>query len=300
MNDRELSLRRLRVLLELSRLDSMREVADELGMTTSSVSQHLAVLAEEVGSALIEPVGRRVRLTPAGRRLAEHAVTILAAVEAARRDLDPSSEPSGVVRVAGFASGIRRSLLPALVEIDTSAPGVDMRMSEHEPLEALALLGGDDIDVALVYDYELAPLDLRNDMTAHRLWTLRWALGVPSHAPPGELSSFADEDWIVNSRNTADEDVLHTLASMGGFSPRIVHRIDSLELVEDLIVAGHGIGLLPCVPVNRPGVRLLPLDDPSVTMRVYAVVRRGREQWPPVRLLLETLSRDHGASARDR
>ena len=297
MNEIELSFRRLRVLLELSRLDSMREVGDELGMTTSSVSQHLAVLANDVGSALIEPVGRRVRLTPAGRRLAEHAVTILAAVEAARRDLDPSSEPSGVVRVAGFASGIRRSLLPAMVELDTSTPGVDMRMSEHEPLEALDLLGRDDIDVALVYDYDLAPLAFRNDMTPHQLWSLRWGLGVPSSTPRGPLSTFADYDWIVNSRNTADEDVLHTLASMAGFSPRIVHRIDSLELVEDLIVAGHGIGLLPCVPVTRPGVRLLPLNDPTVTMRVYAVVRRGREQWPPVRVLLENLSRDQEAPA---
>ena len=293
MNERDVSLRRLRVLLELSRVDSMREVGDELGMTTSSVSQHLTVLAHEVGATLIEPVGRRVRLTPEGRRLAEHAVTILAAVEAARHDLDPSSEPSGVVRVAGFASGIRRSLLPAMVEIGTSTPGVDMRMSEHEPLEALDLLGSDDIDVALVYDYELAPLTLRNDMTAHPLWTRPWGLGVPASTRSGPLSDFADHDWIVNSRNTADEDVLHTLAAMAGFSLRIVHRIDSLDLVEDLIVAGHGIGLLPCAPVNRPGVSILPLDDPTVIMRVYAVVRRGREQWPPVRVVLENLSRDH-------
>lgn len=297
MNETELSFRRLRVLLELSRLDSMREVGDELGMTTSSVSQHLAVLANEVGCALIEPVGRRVRLTPAGQRLAEHAVTILAAVEAARRDLDPSSEPSGVLRVAGFASGIRRALLPATIEMDTSAPGVHMRMSEQEPLEALDLLGSDEIDVALVYDYDLAPLALRNDMTSHPLWSLRWGLGVPSSTPPGQLSTFADYDWIVNSRNTADENALHTLASMAGFSPRIVHRIDSLELVEDLIVAGHGIGLLPYTPVSRPGVRLLPLNDPCVTMRVYAIVRRGREQWPPVRILLENLSRGQEAPA---
>lgn len=296
MNESDLSLRRLRVLLELSRLDSMREVGEELGMATSSVSQHLSALAAEVGAALIEPVGRRVRLTPEGRRLADHAVTILAAVEAARLDLDPRSEPSGVVRVAGFASGIRRSLLPVLAEIDTIAPGVDMQMSEHEPLEALALLGSDDIDVALVYDYDLAPLALRNDMTAQPLWSLRWSLGVPSSTPPGPLSAFADHDWIVNSRNTADERVLHALAAMAGFMPRILHRIDSLELVEDLIVSGRGIGLLPSGPVNRPGVRLLALDDPQVTLRAYAVVRRGREQWPPVRVLLENLSRHQEAA----
>ena len=79
--------RRLQLLIELSRHGSMRAVADELNITTSTVSQQIAVLAREVGTDLIEPVGRRVRLTPAGRRLAEHAVTIVAAVESARSDL---------------------------------------------------------------------------------------------------------------------------------------------------------------------------------------------------------------------
>src|SRR3546814_8641424 len=49
------------------------------------VSQQLAALTAETGTALIEPDGRRVRLTPAGQRLADHAVTILAARSEERR-----------------------------------------------------------------------------------------------------------------------------------------------------------------------------------------------------------------------
>lgn len=281
--------RRLRVLLELSRLGSMREVAEELEMTTSSVSQHVAALAAEIGSPLIEPVGRRVRLTPAGQRLAEHAVTILAAIDAARRDLDPSEKPHGVVRVAGFATAIRRSLLPAVADLATSHPGVEVRLSEYEPLEAVDLLSHDDIDLALIYDYNLTPLALRNDMSATELWSLPWGLGVPSPAKSAPFSAYAECDWIVNSRNTADADALRTLASMAGFIPRIVHRIDSLELMEDLIVSGHGIGLLPRGRATRRGVRVLPLTDPPVVLRCYAVTRHGRDQWSPLRVLLERL-----------
>ena len=132
--------RRLRLLLELSRLGSMRAVADELGVTTSTVSQQIAALAAEVGTALVEPVGRRVRLTPAGRRLAEHAVTILAAVDAARLDLDPTAQPAGTLRTAGFATAIRRSLLPAVARLATTHPAVHLQIAEHEPFEALGLL----------------------------------------------------------------------------------------------------------------------------------------------------------------
>src|SRR4051812_1833254 len=102
--------RRLELLAELSRLGSMRAVADVLGVTTSTVSQQISALSRETGSVLLDPDGRGVRLTPAGRRLAEHAVTILAAVEEARLDLGAEAEPNGTIRVAGFATAIRTSL----------------------------------------------------------------------------------------------------------------------------------------------------------------------------------------------
>jgi DNA-binding transcriptional LysR family regulator len=284
--------RRLAVLLELSRLGSMREVAEELGTTTSTVSQQIAALARETGTALVEPDGRRVRLTPAGRRLAEHAVTILAAVEAARLDLDPHSEPAGTVRVAGFATAVRTSLVPVLHEVARAHPTVRLQIHEHEPGEALALLRSDDMDLALTYDYDLAPAAFDATLESTPLWTTRWGLGVP--ADDAEVTGgsrevfgrFADRDWIVNSRNTADADVVRTIASMAGFEARVTHRVDSLELVQELVAAGLGVGLLPADQATRPDVVTLPLDDPEVRLRAYAVVRRGRASWPPLALVL--------------
>ena len=285
-----MDVRRLRLLLELSRLGSMHAVADELGTTTSTVSQQIAALAREVGTPVVEPDGRRVRLTPAGRRLAEHAVTILAAVEAARLDLDPDAEPAGTLRVAGFASAIRRSLLPVVDELRRTHPRVDVQIHEYEPIEAFDLLARDDVDLALTYDYNLAPAGLRSDFEAVELWSLDWGLGVPASEKRAPFASYAERDWIVNSRNTADEEVVRVLASLAGFAPRVVHRIDSLELVEDLIVAGMGIGLLPRGGASRRGVRVLPLTDPRATLRAYAVTRRGRDRWPPLAVLLDRLT----------
>ncbi|MEI7056507.1 LysR substrate-binding domain-containing protein [Nocardioides sp. CCNWLW239] len=286
-----MDVRRLRMLLELSRLGSMHEVAAELGTTTSTVSQAIAVLAREVGTALIEPDGRRVRLTPAGHRLAEHAVTILAAVDAARLDLDPDAEPVGVVRVAGFASAIRRSLLPVIDEFRHTHPGIEIRVREHEPPESLALLARDDVDLALVYDYNLAPASWDSEHETIALWEVEWGLGMPRHEPRAPLAAFADRDWIVNSRHTADEEVLRTLASMAGFTPRVVHRVDALELVDELILAGHGLALLPQGRPSRRGVAVRPLTDPTVRLRGYAATRRGRDRWPPLRALLDGLAR---------
>ena len=292
MNNSTVDTRRLALLLALSRLGSMRKVAEAFTLTTSTVSQQIAALAREAGEQLIEPDGRRVRLTPAGRRLADHAVTILAAVDAARLDLNPDAEPVGTVRVGGFATGIRVSLLPINRELAATHPHVEVAISEYEPLEAFELLVDDDLDLAITYDYNLAPASPDPVLESVPLWSTRWGLGIRADTATdgsADLRAFADSIWIVNSRNTADEDAVRTLAALAGFTPRIAHRIDSLDLVEDLILDGHGVGLLP---VNRPirdGLTILRLSDPSVILTAYAVTRRGRPSWPPLRTILDRL-----------
>ncbi|MEV6493789.1 LysR family transcriptional regulator [Actinoplanes sp. NPDC051633] len=287
LNNDGVETRRLRILLELARLGSMRAVAEEMHLTTSTVSQQIAVLAKEVGATLIEPDGRRIRLTPAGRRLADHSVTILAAVDAARLDLRPGAEPAGTVRVSGFATAIRRSLLPVVAGLRDSHPAVRVCVLEHEPFEQFALLAGDDIDIALTYDYNLAPVTFDPTLEARPLWSAPWSLGVP--AGDEHITDFRDHDWIVNSRNVADETVVRTLASLAGFTPRITHQADSLTLLQDLIVAGLGVGMLPADQPTHPGVRLVRLSGPEPRLRAYAVTRRGREGWPPLALVLERL-----------
>jgi DNA-binding transcriptional LysR family regulator len=289
--------RRLRLLLALSQMGSMRAVGDAYHLTTSTVSQQIAALAKETGAPLIEPEGRRVRLTPAGRRLADHAVTILAAVDAARLDLDPDAEPTGTLRVGGFATGIRVSLLPILADLAHRHPGIQVVISEYEPIEAFALLTDDDLDLALTYDYNLAPAAPGPLLETVPLWSIPWGLGVPADSPdgPANIAAFAKHTWIVNSRNTADEDAVRTLAAMAGFVPRIAHEIDSLELVEDLIAAGYGVGLLPIGRPTSAGVKVVPLSEPEAILTAYAVTRRGRAMWPPLKVVLDRLRPPPGA-----
>ena len=295
LNDGGMDPRRLELLLQLSRLGSMREVAETMNVTTSTVSQQIAALAREAGTELLEHEGRRVRLTPAGRRLADHAVNVLAALEAARADLDSTTEPAGTLRVAAFATAVRQALLPVARSLAEQHPQVVLSIHEHEPAEALELLAGDDVDLALTYDYNLAPARFDRTLVSQPLGSTEWGLGVPT----GEgrrggtaldtFGRFRDRDWIVNSRNTADEEVVLTLASLAEFSPRVAHRADSLDLVQDMIVAGLGVGLLPAGQPTGRGVTLLRLRRPDVTLRAYAVTRRGRSLWPPLALVLRLL-----------
>ncbi len=303
MNDLLVDPRRLELLLELSRLGSMREVGEAMHVTTSTVSQQIATLAREAGTPLIEPDGRRVRLTPAGRRLAGHAVTILAAIEAARRDLDPAAAPAGTVRVAAFASAVRQILLPVARIMADGQADVRLHIHEHEPSEALQLLAVDEVDLVLTYDYNLAPVRFGHDLDSHPLGSTPWGLGTPSAPRRWDgtalevFGRYQEHDWIVNSRGTADEEVIRIVASLAGFEPRITHRADSLDLVQDMILAGLGVGLLPAAWPAARGVTLRRLRQPEVILRSFAVTRRGHAGWAPLALVLRLVQEVGGRPA---
>ena len=291
--------RRLPYLVEFERLGSMRATAEAMATSTSVVSQQIAALAREVDVPLVESAGRGARLTPEGRRLVEHARTILGAVDTARRDLDTSAEPRGLVRVAGFVEAIRRRVIPAIAGLAQSHPHVTMTIHEAEPAEAHAMLVADHTDIALTYDYDLAPTVVNPDLNASSLWEAPWGLAVPSSDAPARagaldslavVSAFRDRAWIGNSRNTADERALRTLAGEAGFPLRVSHEADSLDLVEDLILAGLGVGLLPHDRPTKPGITVVPLSNPRVRLRACAVVRRRRAPWPPLAAVLRHIT----------
>ena len=157
------------------------------------------------------------------------------------------------------------------------------------------MLERDQVDLAVSYDYNLAPASVDPAFDATPLWESSWSLAVPSRSRRTTgtsvevLAAFADSDWIVNSRHTADEQVVRTIAALSGFEPRVTQRADSLQLVQEMIVAGLGVALLPAAYPKTAGISLRRLRDPEPRMRAYTLTRRGRSGWAPLSLLLSLL-----------
>src|SRR5512145_146931 len=82
-----LDVRRLRLLVELSRRGTLAAVAEALAYSPSSVSQQLSQLEKEVGVPLLVQVGRRVQLTPQAELLVGHAEAVIERLEEAEADV---------------------------------------------------------------------------------------------------------------------------------------------------------------------------------------------------------------------
>ena len=118
---------RLRTFRALAESLHFRKTADKLHISQSAVSQQISALEEELGVPLVERIGRRTFLTPAGKILVDEAGKVLAAVERAgeavraygagdvdRVRLGASTTPG--VYIVPAALGAFRAALP-LVEL---------------------------------------------------------------------------------------------------------------------------------------------------------------------------------------
>ncbi|GIG64052.1 LysR family transcriptional regulator [Phytomonospora endophytica] len=281
----------LRVLVELHRHGTMRAVAKATGYGTSTVSVQLATLEKQVGTPLLERVGRTVRFTPAGRRLVEHAEGILSAVEAARADIGPCGEPSGLLRIAGSASIMSTDLIPVATALRASHPALRLEMQEREPGEVAELLDADEVDLGFVYDYSLVPRFTPNGTTMRLICTVPILLAVPKgkFGPVETLDDvrelLAGEPWIGNSRGADDTELVEFLCGMAGFAPTVAHGADSLNLALDFVAADLGVALVPAFVGPCDGVELRELPTGLFERRMFAVTRPGRHAWPAVRLV---------------
>jgi len=289
-------LTRLRLLRELAHRGTMTAVAEACHLTASAVSQQLATLEREARAPLLERVGRRVRLTAEGERLAAHAEAILEAVEAAALDLARDG-PAGLVRVAAFATYARARLLPAILRAHARHPDLRIVLHELEPRESVEAVRDGRCDVAVTFAYNLAPRPGLAGAAAAFLMEEPVLLALPSRwrdAPdPIDLSDLAGEDWIVGSRQADDHTLAERACALAGFAPRMTHGVGDYDLQLEMIAAGLGVGLMPALALQSPSAADVVVRTPAgppLTRRIEAVTRRALASSPRVRALLAELS----------
>src|ERR1700734_4124290 len=143
---------RLRVLVAVARHGSVTAAARALNYAQPSVRHHLSRLGAETGALPPQRAGRGVRLTDAGRLLAERAEEILGRLDAAENELAAHvGLRAGRVRLAAFPSALSTLVPIAAARLEAENPGLDLTLAEAEPPEALRMLRAGYVDVALVF-----------------------------------------------------------------------------------------------------------------------------------------------------
>jgi DNA-binding transcriptional LysR family regulator len=284
-----LDVTRLRVLVAVARHGSVTAAARALNYAQPSISHHIARLEAETGARLLERVGRGVRLTEAGRLLAERAEEIIGRLDAAESELAAHvGLREGRVRLAAFPSALGTLVPAAAAWLETEQPGIDLMLTEAEPPEALRMLRAGYVDVALVFRHYQQDVDPAPPAPADEGTRGRLLLDEPVHLvtrtnghPVGggagdadtakpDLAGYADSRWIAGCERCRS--YLVRQCELAGFTPKIAFTTDDYVAVQALVAAGLGVTTLPglCLRAARhPGIATVEL--PGARRHVFAM-----------------------------
>jgi DNA-binding transcriptional LysR family regulator len=296
-----LDVTRLRVLVAVARYGSVTAAAQALNYAQPSISHHIARLEAETGARLLQRAGRGVRLTDAGRLLAERAEEIIGRLDAAENELAAHvGLRQGRVRLASFPSALGTIVPAAAARLEAESPGMDLMLAEAEPPEALRMLRAGYVDVALVFRHYQQDADPEPPGPDEEGARGRLLLDEPVHlvTPAGEggqdtppdLATYAKYRWIAGCERCRG--YLIRQCGLAGFTPKIAFTTDDYVAVQALVAAGLGVTTLPglCLRAARhPGICAVPL--PGARRHVFAMTYGEPPDPPATARLIDVLAR---------
>ena len=267
---------RLGVFQSVMVTGSVQEAADNLRMTPSAVSQHIAALQRQTGLDLFDRVGRGIVPTAAAEALIAQAETVLQQWH--RLDdyvADLRNGRTGRL-VLGYFPSAGSTLLPSIVrQITAEFPDlvVELVLTEVGARSTIP-----DIDVAMDHTentrrpgYRKVPLTEDPYVLAvHHEHPLARRRAVT-------LTDLKGEGWVSNDSfaNPGHRIVLAACAAKG-FTPRFTVQAQDHHSALGFVAAGVGITVLPrlAARIIPDGVVRVRITDPPVRQLV-AMVREG-------------------------
>jgi DNA-binding transcriptional LysR family regulator len=285
---RDFDLHRLRLLRELKHRGTISAVAAAMSYSHSSISQQLRILEAEVGAPLLEPDGRRVRLTPQAEILVQHVEAILERLDQAEADMARAAgEIAGTFRIATFQT-VMVALMPAvLTALRTDHSRLTLELTHADPDEALSRLQVREFDLVVDEVFAGQPLTRSTLVKQSVLLRDQMRLAVP---PPGSpladaqrVTDLDEADWVMEPAGSRAREWAERICRAAGFVPRVRFESPDIVVHERLVRGGHAVAFLPDLlwVETRPIVGLHQLPD-SGYRDIICSVRAGMSNHPAV------------------
>jgi DNA-binding transcriptional LysR family regulator len=285
-----MELRQLRYCVAVADRLHFTRAAEALHVAQPALSQQIRRLEAELGLDLFARTSRSVALTEAGEAVAARARRILAEADAIAEDVDALR---GVLRgrvVVGSMQSLGPFDLPGLLaDFHGRHPGVDVVLREDTTQRMLAMLGADELDLAVATIDESPP----DGLETRALYEEDLVLAVardhplagrrrirPASLPPGPLIFFREGSGL----RAATEQALDA----AGIEPQVRFETNELSRVRALASRGLGVAIMPRSDTEGPGppVAAISIGPPALRRSVGLVWRGDRRRAPAAEAFL--------------
>ncbi len=270
----------LATLVTVVRTGSFADAARQLGYTGSAVSQQIAALERAVKMPLFERSAHSVRPTPAAEFLAARARESLASLRTLEDDVQGVTDgTAGRIRIGSFPTASEQLLPEALAQLLARRPEVEILLDEGETDELVERLRDGEIDLAVVYHYDVVPRRWPRSVAARPLLDEDLVLLLPGQHPLGDegpvrLDALREERWVSPRVDSAGATCLLRLCAEEDFEPTIAVRSNNYDVIRGFVRTGLGIALVPALShVPREGVHATTLHGSPARRHVTALFR---------------------------
>src|SRR5919106_3571656 len=291
---------RIRAFALVLDLGSISAAASVLGYTQSAVSQQLAALEREVGSALVDRSQRPLRATRAGESLRPHVERVLAALGGAESALDDLRAGAARLRLAAFPSALSSFVPAAVRDLRRKRSQLVVQVLQLETAEAVERVRAGGADLAVVHYMPGVAVPETADLQRRRLLVDHLYVVLPdghrlARRNDVTIADLHSEPLILPRRDTPAgrfRSVVEHLCAQAGFSPRVAYELDDLPAVQTFVAAGiavvpmHGL-ILATLP---PGATARPLAERPVGSRTIEALAPAAARTPAVDDLLDRLA----------
>lgn len=289
-----MDVRHLDLLRELDERGSVTAVATATHRTPSAVSQQLRSAERAFGVTLVEPHGRGLRLTDAGRVLAASGRDVAVAIaEAEARWQEFRGTAAGVVTVAALPSAAT-FLLPGVLHELADEP-IEVVCTDLDIAEAAYAGQVVDHDIVVAHSLHRTPPHVEGlvvQQLAREPLDIAMAVGHPlarhESVAPADL---VDWPWIGVPLGYPFDTVRLAVEEATGRRVDVRQRVRDNRLVEALVATGGHVAVLPRFTAPRGDeVVLRPLAGIASGRHVLAILRPDRAQRRAVRRVLAALT----------
>ncbi len=276
-----MNFHQLKIFYTVAQLQSITAAAFDLRLTQPAVSQQIKALEKELGIALFERGGPKLRLTQAGEAFHRCTVTILHAKDEAERTIAELGAASKGKLVLGANTTGGMYLLPRIVRaFKENHPETEIILQIEstqwlyekilENVVDLALVGGPTEDRR--FGVEAVCLD-------------RLALIVsPSHrlanAAKVLLKNLKDLPFIVPAQGSRTRQFVERRLKEAGITPNVVMQLMGTEAVKRAVAANLGIGFVSQYAVEGKGpldeLKVISVDDFELRRDMELIYRKNK------------------------
>lgn len=282
---RRYTLRQLDTFAEVARHASVSAAAAQLHITQPAVSMQLRQLEQAVGMPLVQSVGRRIELTPAGlefERIAQAALAQLKDLDdafAARRSLRRGQVDLAVVSTAKY-------FIPMLlVAFRRKVPGVDVKLRLENREGVLSLLERNEVDLIVMGRAPETIPCVARPFASNPMGIVAAPAHALSRRRRAPLSLLRGQEFVVREAGSGTRAAMERLFAKARVKPQIVMEMPSNETIKQAVMAGMGISFLSAHTVSEE-LRSGSLVQLSVAgfplMQHWYVVIRRTKRLPPV------------------